>query len=94
MLLFYPFSDMVAQVVTKFGPGDPHEITNFISSLDPETVKQITSSQELTDPRLIALQTHLFLLQVSVSYGLSLFHTMFNLCNIVIMIWFRNPDWG
>ena len=30
MLLFYPFSDMVAQVVTKFGPGDPHEITNFI----------------------------------------------------------------
>lgn len=88
MLLFYPFSDMVAQVVTKFGPGDPHEITNFISSLDPKTVKQITSGQELTDPRLIALQTHLFSLQVSVSYGLSLFHTMFNLCNIVIMIWF------
>lgn len=90
MLLFYPFSDMVAQVVTKFGPGDPHEITNFITSLDPETVKQITSGQELTDPRLIALQTHLFSLQISVSYGLSLFHTLFNLCNIAIMIWFTN----
>ena len=53
-------------------------------------MKQITSGQELTDPRLIALQTHLFSLQISVSYGLSLFHTLFNLCNIAIMIWFTN----
>ena len=90
LLLFYPFSDMVAQIVTKFGPGDPHEITNFISTLDPETVKQITSGEELTDPKLIALQSHLFSLQVSVSYGLSLFHTLFNLCNIAVMIWFTN----
>lgn len=90
LLLFYPFSDMVAQIVTKFGPGDPHEITNFISTLDPETVKQITSGEELTDPKLIALQNHLFSLQVSVSYGLSLFHTLFNLCNIAVMIWFTN----
>ncbi|MDO4703024.1 Na/Pi cotransporter family protein [Tannerella sp.] len=90
LLLFYPFSEMVAKIVTKFGPGDPHEITNFISTLDPETVKQITSGEELTDPKLIALQKHLFSLQVSVSYGLSLFHTLFNLCNIALMIWFTN----
>lgn len=90
MILFYPFSDMVAWIVTNFGPGDPHEMTNFISTLDPETVKSITSGEKLTDPGLISLQKRLLTLQVSVSYALSLFHTMFNLSNILIMIWFTN----
>ncbi len=90
LLLFYPFSNMVGWIVTNFGPGDPHEITNFINTLDSETVKTITSGKKLTDPHLISLQKQLLTLQVSVSYGLSLFHTMFNVSNIFIMIWFTN----
>lgn len=88
MALFYPFTNMVSWIVTNYGPGDPHALTTFINSLDPETVKLITSDQKLTDPNLIALQKQLSSLQVSVSYGLSLFHTMFNILNVFIMIWF------
>lgn len=90
MALFYPFTDLVSWIVTNYGPGDPHALTAFINSLDPETVKQITSGQKMTDPTLAGLQSQLISLQVSVSYGLSLFHTMFNIMNVCIMIWFVN----
>jgi len=90
MILFYPFTDLVSWIVTNYGPGDPHALTAFINSLDPETVKQITSGQKITDPTLAGLQNQLISLQVSVSYGLSLFHTLFNITNVCIMIWFVN----
>nr|WP_321523077.1 Na/Pi cotransporter family protein [uncultured Macellibacteroides sp.] len=88
MALFYPFTQMVSWIVTNYGPGDPHQITEFLKGLDSRTVSLITSNTELSDPKLIALQKQLLTLQISVSYGLSLFHTMFNITNICIMIWF------
>lgn len=90
MLLFYPFSNAVSWVVTHYGPGDPRAITEFLSSLDSATISQITSGKALTDPNLIALQKQLAGLQVSVSYGLSLFHSAFNIANVCIMICFVN----
>lgn len=88
MALFYPFTQMVSWIVTNYGPGDPNEMTQFLSTLDSKTISLITSSAKLTDPHLLALQKQLFTLQVSVSYGLSLFHTIFNITNVCIMIWF------
>ncbi|MDR1456059.1 MAG: Na/Pi cotransporter family protein [Tannerella sp.] len=88
ILFFYPFTQLISRIVTQFGPGDPHGLSHFLNTLDPQTVELITSDQPLSDARLIALQKQLLSLQVSVSFGLSLFHTMFNFCNICIMIWF------
>ncbi|MDH6305947.1 phosphate:Na+ symporter [Parabacteroides sp. PF5-5] len=88
LLLFYPFTSLVSWIVTNYGPGNPNEITNFLATLDSNTIAQITSGQELTDPKLLEYQSQLTSLQVSVSYGLSLFHTLFNICNVCIMIWF------
>ncbi len=88
MIVFYPFTSMISWVVTNYGPGDPNAMTQFLSTLDPDTIRFITSGQTLTDPNLIALQKQLTSLQVSVSYGLSLFHTTFNIANVCIMIWF------
>lgn len=85
--LFYPFTGMVSWMVAKFGPGDPAAMSQFLSTLDQETIRQITSGEVLTDPHLIGLQKQLASLQVSVSYGLSLFHTMFNISNVCIMLW-------
>lgn len=90
LILFYPFTGMVASIVTKFGPGDPNAITGFLSSLDSETISQITSKSDLTDPHLIDLRKQLLTTQTSVSYALSLFHTMFNIINVCIMVWFVN----
>lgn len=88
LALFYPFTEMISWIVTNYGPGDPNEMTQFLSTLDPKTISLITSSAEITDPHLLALQKQLLTLQVSVSYGLSLFHTIFNITNVCIMIWF------
>ncbi|MCE5226257.1 MAG: Na/Pi cotransporter family protein, partial [Porphyromonadaceae bacterium] len=88
MALFYPFTQMVSWIVSNYGPGDPHQMTEFLRGLDSRTVSLITSNAELSDPKLIALQKQLLTLQISVSYGLSLFHTMFNITNVCIMIWF------
>jgi phosphate:Na+ symporter len=88
VLFFYPFSHLISWIITQFGPGDPHELSRFLNALDPQTIELITSNQPLTDTHLISLQKQLLSLQVSVSYGLSLFHLMFNFCNICIMIWF------
>ena len=74
MILFYPFTSMVSWIVTNYGPGDPNEMTQFLSTLDPKTISLITSSAQITDPHLLALQKQLMTLQVSVSYGLSLYH--------------------
>ncbi|MCD8269260.1 MAG: Na/Pi cotransporter family protein [Parabacteroides sp.] len=88
LALFYPFTSMISWIVTNYGPGDPNEMTQFLSTLSPETISLITSGADLTDPHLLALQKQLLSLQVSVSYGLSLFHTVFNITNVCIMIWF------
>lgn len=90
LIAFYPFTQLISWIVTNYGPGNPTELTAFLSTLSPEVVEQITSTQKLTDPNLIALQNKVMSLQISVSYGLSLFHTLFNIGNICIMIWFVN----
>jgi len=87
---FYYFTDMVTWLVTKYGPGNPTELFSFLSTLSPDVINQITSSQRLTDPELIALQEKVMSQQVSVSYSLSLFHTLYNIVNVFMMIWFVN----
>lgn len=88
MVLFYPFIHVITWIVSNFGPGDPNAMHQFLDRLDPPTIKAITSGATLTDPRLIALQKELVTLQISVSYGLSLFHSLFNITNACIMVWF------
>ncbi|MCD7915937.1 MAG: Na/Pi cotransporter family protein [Tannerellaceae bacterium] len=90
MILFYPFINLISWIVTNYGPGDPNAMSQFLSTLDPATITLITSNAKLADPELAALQKELLPLQVSVSYGLSLFHTLFNITNICLMVWFVN----
>lgn len=90
LIVFFPFSNFVASIISKIGPGDPHALNSFLMALDTETIKQITSNQPLTDPDLIALRTQMQSLQTSVSYSLSLFHTLYNIINVAVMIGFVN----
>ncbi len=87
LFLFYPFTHMIASIVTKFGPGSPEAITTFSHSIDSQTMAAITSNGPLTAAQQ-ALKSQLINYQIATSYGLSLFHTMFNLINTFIMIWF------
>ena len=88
LVLFYPFTGMIASIIAKIGPGDPHALNQFLASLDPETIKQISSNATLTDPHLIDLRSQMQTLQTSVSYSLSLYHSVYNIINVLIMVWF------
>lgn len=89
LFVFYPFTHLIANLVANFGPGDPTQLTNFSNSIDPETLKLISGADTagLTSEQL-ALRAQLADYQVATSYGLSLFHTLFNLINTFVMIWF------
>jgi phosphate:Na+ symporter len=88
LAVFYPFTNMVSSIITNFGPGDPNGLSEFLSKLDDNTIALITGKADLTDPHLISLREQLISYQTSVSYSLSLFHTLFNIVNVLIMIWF------
>jgi len=88
MFLFSPFLNMITVLTESIGLGNP---TFFIRELNsnPEAIRILSS----TDPGSLsaeasAYRNTLIDYQTSTSYGLSLFHTMFNLINTFVMIWF------
>jgi phosphate:Na+ symporter len=89
MVFFYPFTKMVAYIVSSSGSGDPHLLGVFFESHSPETISAINAGGNLS-PELEALRTEYIGLQTGISYSLSLFHSMFNITNALIMIWFVN----
>jgi phosphate:Na+ symporter len=89
LILFYPFTRMIASIVSNIGPGDPHQLAVFLDSMSPETISAISAGGNLS-PELDALRTQYIGLQTAISYSLSLFHSTFNIINVLIMIWFVN----
>ena len=89
LFVFKYFVNMVEGLVTSFGPANPAEMSAFISSLSPEEYTQITTlSKSELSADLVSKQNMYLSYQGATSYGLSLFHTLFNICNVSIMIWF------
>ena len=87
--VFYPFTRMVASIVTDFGPGDPSALMNFVNTTDPEIVNQLQQpASKIKNEGLLPLIEEFEAMQASVSYALSLFHTIFNIIYVLVMIWF------
>ncbi len=87
LCVFVPFASMNSWLTEVIGQGNPEALYGFVTNL------------EATDP---GMYNHLFdnslpaghdvirkiaAMQMSVSFGLSIFHTTFNLVNVAIMIW-------
>jgi phosphate:Na+ symporter len=89
LLLFYPFTKMIGSIVSSIGPGNPHALATFLDGMDPATISAISTGGNLS-PEVDALRTQYISMQTAVSYSLSLFHSTFNIINVVIMIWFVN----
>lgn len=89
LIVFFPFTRMISGLVAEFGPGDPSQLTAFTQTIGEENMAVLTGSgtAELTAEQTV-LREQLERYQVATSYGLSLFHTLFNLTNTFLMIWF------
>lgn len=71
LILFYPFTHMIAYMVGHITGATPVEMSQVMS---PDSTGGGLSAEQVA----------------TVSFSLALFHTVFNICNVTIMIWFIN----
>lgn len=91
LILFYPFTTMVAFLVERMGVGDPRNLIEFARSIPADTMQLIIDNSSNLTPEQMALHSEYLDYQVSTSYALSMFHTLFNVTNTLVMIWFVKP---
>ena len=88
LALYYPFMKLVVWLST-LGQGDPTALLSFVNSTDPTIINALNDGTlDLTSAENQALASTFATNQAYVSFGLSIFHTLFNAINICIMIWF------
>lgn len=90
LVVFYPFVDLNSWITQSIGQGDPNALYAWVNNLqatDPVTYSHLFDGT-LSDSN--AAMSQMLKMQVSVSFGLSMFHTIFNVINLSVMIWFTN----
>ena len=90
LALFFPFAQFNAWLTEAIGQGDPDALYNFVNSLErtnPEIYNHLFDNSLPAGHDVIR---RIAAMQMSVSFGLSIFHTTFNIVNVVVMIWFTN----
>ena len=90
VLVFVPFASMNAWLTELIGQGNPEQLYQFVSNLeatDPDTYNHLFDNSLPAGHDVIR---QIGQMQSSVSFGLSVFHTTFNIVNVAIMIWFTN----
>ncbi len=91
LFIFKFFVNMVSGLTETFWGTDPRGMEAWVSTLPANDFNAITSAKasELSAD-LVAKQGVYQSYEAVTSYGLSLYHTMFNVSNVLIMIWFVN----
>ncbi len=91
LAVFYPFVDLNSWITEEIGQGNPCTLYQYVSDLkatNPDIYDRLyANSLPTNDGVILHHRAMIAQLQVSVSFGLSIFHTVFNLINLSIMIW-------
>jgi phosphate:Na+ symporter len=98
LCIFFPFVSLAAWLTEEIGQGSPESLYNYVTDLhiqDPAMYDQVMqqlgdSALPDTTPLIKHHVTQIMTMQISVSFGLSIFHTIFNLINLSVMIWLTN----
>ena len=86
--LFTPFCSLTQWLTEMMGFGDPTQLMAYVNHIEltqPEVYNHLFDNSLPAGHEVVA---KVAAMQVSVSYGLSIFHTVFNIINLTIMIWF------
>lgn len=87
LAIFFPFCHLTQWITESLGQGDPDALQAFVNNIE---ATQPDIYDHLFDNSLPAghpVLAQVGAMQQSVSIGLSIFHTVFNLINLSIMIW-------
>jgi len=88
-LLFYSAFIKLIIFISNNLAGNPNDLMTFVENTDPTILNQLNAGTlDASTPENQALIQNFADMQYYVSFGLSTFHTVFNLINITIMIWF------
>lgn len=91
LAVFFPFVDLNTWITEEIGQGDPAALYQYVNDLkanSPDIYKRLYASSLPTDDGVVLHHRSVIAnMQVSVSFGLSIFHTVFNLINLGVMIW-------
>ena len=91
LFVFKFFVNMISGLTESFWGTDPRGMAAWIDTLPPDEFKAITSTRASDlSADLVAKQGVYQSYESVTSYGLSLYHTMFNVGNVLIMVWFVN----
>ncbi len=85
--LFMPFTELNTWITEQLGWGNPENLfsyVNHIQSTQPEIYDHLFDNSLPAGHEVLR---QIAVMQTSVSFGLSIFHTVFNLINLSIMIW-------
>ena len=88
LCVFVPFASMNAWLTELIGQGNPEDLYNFVNNLEhtnPDIYNHLFDNSLPAGHDVIA---KIGAMQMSVSFGLSIFHTTFNIVNVCTMIWF------
>lgn len=88
LCLYYPFVNLNVWLTEALGQGNPEALAGFVKHIEatqPDIYNHLFDNS-LPEGHDVAVKVAS--LQQSVSIGLSIFHTVFNLINLSIMIWF------
>lgn len=88
--VFVPFADFNAWLTEAIGQGDPNALYKYVTNLEATQPEIYNHLFDNSLPAGHEALRNIALMQMSVSFGLSLFHTTFNLVNVSIMIWLTN----
>lgn len=92
LALFYPLVDFVSEIIVRGDGADPRDLFPAIADLhnvyDKGDVQLITGGGAVHNQEMALIQKNVNNMAGSVSVGLALFHTLFNLANTFVMIWF------
>lgn len=87
LAVFVPFANLAAWVTELIGQGDPGSLYAYVNNLettDPDIYNHLFDNSLPTGHPALA---RVAAMQMSVSFGLSMFHTLFNIVNVCVMIW-------
>ena len=88
LVIFMPFADFNAWLTEAIGQGDPTQLYRYVTNLEATSPEIYNHLFDHSLPDGTDVLTSIAKMQMSVSFGLSIFHTTFNLVNLSIMIWF------
>lgn len=90
LCIFVPFANFNTWLTEAIGQGDPTALYKYVTNIEATNPDLYNHLFDNSLPAGHDVLQRIATMQMSVSFGLSIFHTTFNIVNVLVMIWLTN----